>query len=480
MPIGYGKPDADKVPLVNIKLYSVALDVWPKRLLRDDGNPHLPAVHALFQIVRWYMPTEEFDGTKKERYYRKRYKGDQLQLSAPQLATASGLTVKQARDALAFLEEKGYINHTLRTICRDGLTFPNSQFIALNVEAVIKLSTVTTDDTDAMYEKAEQNMDWDDDDYSIVPQEASALQGIRSDPQDIHTLGASPLQDRPFSPQVIHHKSPHQLTEEGDNYVISANDEKPSSDTPPESVSTITVSGSDVVKVNSAGTLHNVAPAVNTIFAEILPAEPTPITVKAKPKKAAKAVKPPKIPKLPRELNAKELAFLAKIEQLNPLIAPDVKQRLDEYSRGIPWSVAQVFLLTSHMPKPNNWNAIVSLNGVAFDEERMMECYNEWTLRGYSEYGLAWLTQWYKAGGPPARYGQQQQPAPTPSKPKLDISDPLVVDFEHWITALPGYGSKSPRSIQLAAWLATNGDYNVAAQHIGDIEELHAEYQAAH
>jgi hypothetical protein len=438
MPIGYGKPDADKVPLVNLKLYSVALDVWPKRLLRDDGNPHLPAVHALFQIVRWYMPVEEFDGTKKETYYRRRYKGDQLQLSAPQLAKASGLTVKQARDALVYLEEKGYINHTLRTICRDGLTFPNSQFIALNVEAVIALSTVTVNDTNAMYEKAEENTDWDDDDYTIVPQEASALQGIRSDPQSVTTLGASALQDRPFSPQVIHHKFPHKLSTEEDSFFQKEGElENPSYAHPQDSLTIPSKSGLDVVKPDEHRALHNVvttpvlptppAESIAQVFAAELPIEP--ITVKpskqAKFKKAA-ATKEPKPPKAPRELNAKELAFLAKIEQFNPPIAPDVKQRLGEYSRSLPWSVAQVFLLTGFMPRPNNWHAIVSLNGVAFDEKRMVDCYNEWTERGYNERGLAWLLEWYKAGGPPQYTPRHNAPdayAPPPKPQALEWED---------------------------------------------------------
>lgn len=491
MPIGYGPPDADKVPLINIKLYSVTLDVWPKRLLRDDGTPHLPACHALFQIVRWYMPTEEFDGTTKARYYRKRYKGDQLQLSAPQLASASGLTVKQARDALEYLEHRGYINRTLVTLYRDGLTFPKSQFIALNVEAVIALSTVTVNDTDAMYKKAEANTEWDDDDYSVVPPGATDLQGIRSDPKDtpnIPTIGASALQDRPFFPQVIHHKSLHLLTEEaeGDNYVISTEFENPNSDTPPESVSPITVSGSDVVKVNLAGALHNAIPATAQVFAEMFP-EPAP-PVKEKSSKAANAKsapppKPKKEPKPPRELDPREAEFLAQVEQLDPFMGKQVESRLRKYRRDKPWSALQVYLLTGKPVPPASLQAVTSLNGTAFDTELMLKCLSAWTSKGWSPMNLAWLLEWYKAGGPPqyGKYGQQtQQPAPVVVKSDAELEaendkhNAEVLAFHEWLVSTGRDTRTGYNAITRAGAAVSNVDLPYYDQ-----EKLwYAEYQA--
>lgn len=340
---------------------------------------------------------------------------------------------------------------------------------------MIKFYRVDRDRFDEIMAEKEPLLTHDVNSVSCPPSdEKSVTHDVNSvschDANSVHSLKEQRLQEKT------------ETTEEKDNYVIFANDEKPSSDTPPDGSSPVKVSGSGVVKQNLAGALHNVVPAVNTVFAEILPVEPTPPgAVKVKKAASPKAALPPKQPKEPRTLTHDELALLKRVDALEPGLYEQVEERIRKYPRSQPWSVAQVYLLTGIRIAKTLWPTVTSLNGVAFEEEKLLTCYKAWLAMGYNPHGLNWLLDWYKAGGPPARYGQQaQQPAPAPSKPKLDISDPLVVDFEHWIAALPGYGSKSPRSIQLAAWLATNGDYNVAAQHIGDIEELHAKYQAAH
>ncbi len=228
-------------------------------------------------------------------------------------------------------------------------------------------------------------------------------------------------------------------------------------------------------------------PDVEQDIAVILPPNAT-YPVKAKIKKAAnpKAAPPPKPPKEPRVLTYDELALLKRVDALDPGLFEQVEERIRKYPRSQPWSVSQVYLLTGIRIAKTLWPTVTSLNGVAFEEEKLLTCYKAWLAMGYNPHGLNWLLEWYKAGGPPqyVKYGQQaaqqQQVTQPPTKPKIESDDPLVINFAQWIAAKPGYGSKSPYSIKLSAWLATNGDYDVAAQHIGDIEELHAEYQAAH
>lgn len=264
--------------------------------------------------------------------------------------------------------------------------------------------------------------------------------------------------------------------------------ENPSSTTPQDSVSPIPSNSEfGVVNRDQYRTLHNVysvvipptppTESIAQVFAAELPVEP--VTAKSKPKNAA-APKPPKPPKEPREMSERDLAFLAKIARLNPLIAPDVEKRLGMYRRSNPWSVTQIFLLTGIWPNKSNWNAITSLNGEAFDTEKLVSCFSAWTAKGWSPKNLDWVFNWYKAGGPPqyVKYGQQpqqQQPAPAPSKPELAFEDERVVAFANWIYDQPVYKGKGLYAIQLAARAALNGK---STQQMGNVEELLVKYQA--
>lgn len=265
--------------------------------------------------------------------------------------------------------------------------------------------------------------------------------------------------------------------------------ENPSSDTPPEIVSPLSVSELEPALQNSNGVMSTgyveqvVTPEWATLVAEELPAEP--VTVKSKPKKAAAKPKAPKVvkpPKEPREMSERDLAFLERIAQLNPLIAPDVEKRLGMYRRSNPWSVTQIFLLTGIWPNKNNWNAITSLNGEAFDTEKLVSCLSAWTAKGWSPKNLDWVFNWYKAGGPPQyiKYGQQPtavQPTPVPSKPKIEFDDPLVIGSTQWVMANPMYSTMSPRSIQLGIWAAMNDD-EMYMFHLAEAPKLIAEHLA--
>lgn len=311
-------------------------------------------------------------------------------------------------------------------------------------------------------------------------------------PVEVDKMSDNPTSDPTYSNLLI--------SEEDSFFQKEGELENPSIATPPDSVSTVKVSGSDVVKVNLAGALHNVAvaedpalvfahqfPDVEQDIAVILPPNATyPVKVKVKKaanSKAAPPPKPKKEPKPPRELDPREAEFLAQVEQLDPFMGKQVESRLRKYRRDKPWSALQVYLLTGKPVPPASLQAVTSLNGTAFNTELMLKCLSAWVSKGWSPYNLNWLLDWYKAGGPPqyVKYGQQQQAvqvAPTPaSKPKIEFDDPLVIDSTQWVMNTPGYGSKSPNSIRLGMWMAANND-EMYAFHFTDAPELLAKYLA--
>lgn len=229
-----------------------------------------------------------------------------------------------------------------------------------------------------------------------------------------------------------------ETTEESISFRNSTELERLSSVAQPESVSPIpSKSGLDVIERDQHRALHNVAQAepviaqdFATLIAESLPDTPEPVKAKSSKKAAsAKSAPPPKPkrePKPPRELDQREAEFLAQVTKLDPFMGKQVESRLRKYRRDKPWSAIQVYLLTGKAVPPASLQAVTSLNGTAFDTELMLKCLSAWVSKGWSPTNLAWLLEWYKAGGPPQytpKYAAPDAYVPPPKPQALEWED---------------------------------------------------------
>ena len=88
---------------------------WYKTLLAPGGKPYLIAIIILADIVYWYRAKETRDETTGMLVgYSKRFAADFLQRSYRQISDEFGISKKQARCALDYLEAKGVIKRHLR------------------------------------------------------------------------------------------------------------------------------------------------------------------------------------------------------------------------------------------------------------------------------------------------------------------------------------------------------------------------------
>lgn len=224
------------------------------------------------------------------------------------------------------------------------------------------------------------------------------------------------------------------------------------------------------------------APVAAQVFAEILPAEPTPVTVKSKPKKAAAKPKVAKPPKASHVFTQGELALIAELEAIDPNVAEAARGRCGGCRASDPWLISQIFLVTKARVPQLLWTDVAAVIGKSLDVKLLLTVYKAWVGKHIDPYNFGWLLEWYKAGGPPqyVKYGQQQaqqQPTSAPSKPKVEFDDPLVIGSTQWVMNTPGYGSMSPNSIRLGMWMAANNNEQYMF-HLAEAPELLAKYLA--
>lgn len=115
---------------------------WYKELTKETGKPYLDAIVILSNIVYWYRPSDIVDErTGFVVGKKKKFSSDILQRSYKQLSEQFGLSERQARNAIVFLEEKGLIKRELRNL-RDAKDNPinNVLFIRLFPSEVAKIS----------------------------------------------------------------------------------------------------------------------------------------------------------------------------------------------------------------------------------------------------------------------------------------------------------------------------------------------------
>jgi len=60
-------------------------------------------------------------------------------------------------------------------------------------------------------------------------------------------------------------------------------------------------------------------------------------------------------------------------------------------------------------PKRELYTVVIEAIGINPDRDRLLACRREWLTRGYNEFSLIWLTQWYRTGIPERGNGKVQQ-----------------------------------------------------------------------
>lgn len=119
---------------------------WFKTLRFPNGKPHVNAILVLSDIVYWYRPIEIRDElTGQFRGFRKKFSKDKLQRSYSAIAELFGLSKRQVKEAMDFLEdEKRIIIREFRTVDTEAGRLNNVLFIDLNIE---ELHKATYDET---------------------------------------------------------------------------------------------------------------------------------------------------------------------------------------------------------------------------------------------------------------------------------------------------------------------------------------------
>ncbi len=142
-----GNPIVDQVGEINISGNVVPI-TWYQTMIGKSGKPMLLAINLLADIVYWYRPKEIRDeGTGSLVGFQKRFKADLLQRSYRQIENRFGVTKKQARSALDFLNEIGVIKKHLRNEkTPEGVKLHNSMYLELVPEKLIELTFPKSDE----------------------------------------------------------------------------------------------------------------------------------------------------------------------------------------------------------------------------------------------------------------------------------------------------------------------------------------------
>jgi hypothetical protein len=122
---------------------------WFGHLRYDTGKPHVNAIIILSEIVYWYRPKEvKEEPSGRMTGYCRKFAADKLQRSYRSFADQFGLTKKQVRDAIDFLEDKGVITIELRKlVSKTGKPLNHVLYIGINPEQLrlIPLEVVPCD-----------------------------------------------------------------------------------------------------------------------------------------------------------------------------------------------------------------------------------------------------------------------------------------------------------------------------------------------
>ena len=119
---------------------------WYAHLRKDTGKPYLAAIVILSDIVYWYRPRIIRDEAAGQVLrVKKRFKADKLQRNYQQIADLFGLTKRQARDAVKFLEAQGVITREFCTVrTKGGMVLSNVLFLEPVIDRLREITTSMT------------------------------------------------------------------------------------------------------------------------------------------------------------------------------------------------------------------------------------------------------------------------------------------------------------------------------------------------
>lgn len=116
---------------------------WYEHLRYPNGKPNLNAIVILAEVVYWYRPIVLKDEkTGRVLPARKKFEGEHLQRTRKSFAEQFGLTTKQVKDALNFLEEKKVVEVIIAKSLKiaNGKKLGNVPYIALDAEKVAEFN----------------------------------------------------------------------------------------------------------------------------------------------------------------------------------------------------------------------------------------------------------------------------------------------------------------------------------------------------
>ncbi|WP_455257409.1 DUF6017 domain-containing protein [Peptoniphilus asaccharolyticus] len=120
---------------------------WYKTVIRENGEPHHPAIAVLGEVVYWYRPQEIVnDATGKIIGYRKKFKMELLQKNYQELSEKLNLTKREVQSAIVFLEKIGVLSRVFKTITTKTYTkIPNVLYLDMSVTKLIELTYAEED-----------------------------------------------------------------------------------------------------------------------------------------------------------------------------------------------------------------------------------------------------------------------------------------------------------------------------------------------
>ena len=138
--VNSGNPIVDEIGTMHFA-GNIIPEAWYHTIVSDKGKVNLNAICLLAEICYWYRPKIESNEATGTVTYKKKFSDkDYLQKNYKQLCEKFGLSIKQCRDALIFLENLGVVKRVFRTVKTDSGPIPNVMYISLDPKVLRELT----------------------------------------------------------------------------------------------------------------------------------------------------------------------------------------------------------------------------------------------------------------------------------------------------------------------------------------------------
>lgn len=129
--------------LTSFRFYgNIVPNEWYKRIKTEAGNTDLLAISLLSELLYWHRLREVRDPASGETIgFEKRFSGDLFRLSYDSLAEKFGDKRRNVQSAITRLHKLGLIFRDTLTRTLENGEVVRSSFVALNADAIIKIST---------------------------------------------------------------------------------------------------------------------------------------------------------------------------------------------------------------------------------------------------------------------------------------------------------------------------------------------------